>query len=142
MCWASSIEPYSHEDQHDNSSRNPKVRVLKPSTDEVEQLLLEVAPVTEDEFLHMACGHFGVSASTIKPYYVDAMARGNFEKTRSNPPILKFKHEPEDEPSWESDHGSREEYLEDIGGDPSQGMVTPSQQQEEGNHATQEPDPG
>lgn len=43
---------------------------------------------------------------------------------------------------WESDHGSREEYLEDIGEDPSQGMVTSSQQQEESNHATQEPDPG
>lgn len=104
ISW-SSIEPYSHSDGDPTSASNSRVTVYKPDTDQVEQLMLEVAPITEDEFLHMASGKFGVSIPTVKPYYIDAMARGNFEKTKGNPPIIKYKHEPEEEQTWEQEHG-------------------------------------
>jgi len=105
----SSIERYSHEEQEHGPGSRPKV--IKPTTDAVEELLLEVAPVTEDEFLHMAAGRFGVSIPTVKPYYIDALARGNFERTKGKPPILKFIHEPEEEESWEQEHGLPERPL-------------------------------
>lgn len=105
------IEVYSHEDSPSSESSSRRVQVIKPDTDAVEQLLLEVSPVTEDEFLHMASGRFGVTIPTIKPYYVDALARGNFTKTRGNPPIVKYVHEPEVEESWEKEHGLPERPL-------------------------------
>ena len=103
----STVERYSHEEQQHTAGS--KVNVIKPDTDAVEQLLLEVAPVTEDEFLHMAAGTFGVSIPTVKPYFIDAMARGNFERTKGKPPILKYIHEPEEEESWEKEHGLPEQ---------------------------------
>lgn len=98
----STIEHYSHEEHEHTGSR---VKVTKPTTDAVEELLLEVAPVTEDEFLHIAAGRFGVGIPTVKPFYIDAMTRGNFERTKGDPPILKFVHEPDEEESWEKEHG-------------------------------------
>jgi len=98
-----SIERYNHEEA--DLAAGSRVTVTKPDTDTVEQILLELAPVTEDEFLHIAASKFGVSIPTLKPYYIDAMSRGNFEKTKSAPPILKFVHEPEEEQSWEAEHG-------------------------------------
>jgi hypothetical protein len=107
ISW-SSIERYSHEE--DPATSRP-VQVVKPDTDAVEQLLLELAPITEDEFIHIAAGRFGVSIPTFKPYFVDAMSRGNFERTKSSPPILKYKFEPEEEDSWEKEHGLPEQPL-------------------------------
>ena len=100
----STIERYSHE-QQEHSFPGSRPKVIKPTTDAVEELLLEVAPVTEDEFLHMAAGRFGVSIPTVKPFYVDAMTRGNFERTKGKPPVLKFVHEPDEEETWEKEHG-------------------------------------
>lgn len=105
----SSVQRYVYEEE----ATSHQVKVTRPTTDAVEELLLEVAPVTEDEFLHMAAGRFGVSIPTIKPYYIDALARGNFTKTRGNPPIVKYKFEPEEEQSWESEHGLPERSLPD-----------------------------
>ena len=93
--------------EEDNSSTNRKVQVIKPTTDLVANLLLEVAPCTEEDFLHMAAGKFGVSIQTVKPYYLDALMTGEFEKTKTKPPIIKFKGDVETE-SWESDHGLAE----------------------------------
>lgn len=108
-----SVQKHSHEDEDYSGghTQGSRVTVIKPTTEAVEEVMLEVAPITEDEILHMLAGKFGVSIPTIRPYFIDAMARGNFEKTRSNPPVIKFKFEPEAEESWEAEHGLPERPL-------------------------------
>jgi hypothetical protein len=103
-----SIEAYSHEAE--DPSQGSRVNVTKPDADAVEQLMLEMAPITEDEFLHMAAGKFGVTIPTMRPYYIDAMARGNFEKV-GRPAIIKYKHEAPEEETWEAEHGLPERPL-------------------------------
>lgn len=105
----SAIQDYTHEDSEASGGAS-RVQVIKPSTELVAELLLEMCPTTEDDFLHIASGKFGVSIPTIRPYYIDAMSGGEFEKTNGRPPIIKFKY---DEPaeSWESDHGLPERPL-------------------------------
>lgn len=101
ICY-NAIEPYSHEDDGETYR---KVDIIKPSTSLVADLLLECVPTTEDDFLHMAAGRFGVSIDTVRPYYIDALAQGQFEKSGTRPPILKFKDPAlKDEATWESDH--------------------------------------
>ena len=106
---------YTAVDKHvpDTSESDPYSRVhgarptvIKPTTEAVANLLLEVCPTTEEDFLHMAAGHFGVSVPTVKPYFIDAMSSGDFERTSGKPPIIKFKaHESlEPEQTWEEEH--------------------------------------
>lgn len=108
------IEKFRPEDHEDLGSK--KVTVTKPTTEAVQQLLLNVCPVTEDDFLHAAAGHFGVQIATVRPYYLDAMSRGDFEKTNGKPPIIKFKHDVEPEQTWEQEHGLPEKKLPDHAG--------------------------
>ena len=98
-----SIENYSHEDSGD-PAQGSRVTVIKPTTEAVSQVMLEVCPMTEDEIVHVLAGKFGVSVQTVRPYYVDAMSQGNFERTSGKPPIIKFKYDEEVE-SWEKEHG-------------------------------------
>jgi hypothetical protein len=95
------IQPYNH-DEFSASER--AVVSTTPTTDGVEQLLLEMCPTTEEDFLHVAAARYGVAVNTIRPFYLDAMSRGQFEKTDGRPPILKFKHDVEVE-TWEHEHG-------------------------------------
>lgn len=99
------IEKFSH----DNDGGNPwqPSQVTKPTTELVANLLLEVCPTTEDDFLHMASSHFGVSVPTIRPYFIDVMSGGEFERTSGRPPIIKFKADAKFEPeqTWEQEHG-------------------------------------
>lgn len=79
----------------------------KPSTEAVVELLLEMCPVTEEDFLSVAERHFGVSAKTVKPYYLDALAQGSFERS-GKPAIVRFAFDAQTT-SWESDHGMPEQ---------------------------------
>lgn len=110
----SAVEPYKHEDSsgdsHGSNGGHRQVQVIKPTTEAVAALLLEAVPTTEDDFLHMAAGHFGVSIPTVKPYFLDVMSGDDFERTSGKPPILKFKYD-EDAESWEHEHGLPEKPL-------------------------------
>ena len=110
----SAIRPYVHEDS-DESGLHGRVKVTKPSTDLVAELLLEMCPTTEEDFLHVAAGKFGVSINTVRPYYIDAMSRGDFERTSGKPPIIKFKYD-EQVDTWESEHGLPEKPIPDNAG--------------------------
>lgn len=103
----SAVQDYSHDE---NVQSGPK-EYTKPSTDAVQELLLELAPVTEEEFLHMASVHFGASATTIRPYFLDAMTSGYFERTAGKPPVIRYKSGEAPQASWESDHGLAERPL-------------------------------
>lgn len=96
------VEKYEAPDDY-----GTKPQVIKPSTDAVQNLLLDSCPTTEEDFLHMAAGHFGVGVPTVKPYFIDAMTSGYFERTSGRPPIIKFKDDKEVDPAdtWEADHG-------------------------------------
>jgi hypothetical protein len=107
------IEKFSHEDVAAASARPV---VTKPTTEAVANLLLEVCPTTEEDFLHMAAAHFGVSVPTVKPYFIDAMSGGDFERTSGRPPIIKFKHDVEPEQTWEQEHHLPEKKLPDHAG--------------------------
>jgi hypothetical protein len=98
-----SITPYSH-DEFAASER--AIVFTKPTTEGTEELLLEMCPTTEEDFLHVAAARYGVAINTIRPFYLDAMSKGSFEKPDGRPPILKFKHDVEVE-SWEKEHGLR-----------------------------------
>jgi hypothetical protein len=97
----SAIQDYSHEDFP--SPRAP-MESVKPSTESIALLLLEMCPTTEDDFLHVASARFGVSINTLKPYYLDAVSSGHFEKSNGRPPIVKYKYADQPE-SWEKEHG-------------------------------------
>lgn len=104
------IEAFHHEGEPAGSW---KAEVIKPTTELVENLLLECAPCVEDEFLHTAAGRFGVSIPVIKPYYVDALSRGAFVKSNGRPPVIKFVHDKEPEETWEAEHGLAETKMPD-----------------------------
>lgn len=107
----SAIQDYSYEDE--SSSTGGKIEYTKPTTESVQQLLLEMEPITEEDFLHYACMRFGAKETTVRPYFLDAMTSGFFEKTNGRPPIIKYTGGavvPEEE-SWESDHGLPERPL-------------------------------
>lgn len=110
------VEKYSHEDAYEAAGAGGRAKVIKPSTELVANLLLEVCPTTEDDFLHMASGHFGVSIPTVKPYFIDAMSGGDFERTSARPPIIMFKHEVEVEQTWEQEHNLPETPLPENAG--------------------------
>ena len=105
------IEPYSHEGSGENPTWKPSV--TKPTTELVENLLLEAAPCTEEDFLHMAAGSFGVSLNVLKPYFVDVMSRGAFERTTGKPAIIRFKADAHDVETWEAEHGLVEKKMPD-----------------------------
>lgn len=97
----SAIQPYSHEGEPERHG----IEVTKPTAELVAELLLEVCPTTEEDFLHVASAKFGVSIPTLRPYFLDAMASGYFERTSGRPPIIKYVYEPPQEQTWEAEHG-------------------------------------
>lgn len=101
------IEKFNPED-HANSQNKwgpGNTPVIKPTTDAVADYLLECSPTTEDDFLHVCAAKFGVSIQTIRPYFIDAMSGGDFERVGKKPPIIRFKHDVEPEQTWEQEHG-------------------------------------
>lgn len=112
------IEKWTAEDEaaREGSSGGGNRTVIKPTTEGVATLLLEVCPTTEEDFLHMAATNFGVSIPTIRPYFIDAMSSGDFERTNGRPPIIKFKHDKEPEQTWEQEHHLPETKLPDNAG--------------------------
>lgn len=108
------IEPFSHEQQA--SSGGSSVQVTKPTTEAVANYLLECSPTTEDDFLHICAAKFGVSIQTIRPYFIDAMSSGDFERVGKKPAIIRFKHDVEPEQTWEQEHGLPEKQLPEHSG--------------------------
>lgn len=107
----SAIQAYSHDDSGDGGGYGGnKVQVTKPTTEAVQELLLELCPTTEDDFLHICAARFGVSIQTIRPYYVDALSQGDFVRSNGKPPIINFKYDEQVE-SWEKEHGLAERPL-------------------------------
>lgn len=76
----------------------------KPSSETVGKLLLEFAPVPEEDFIHLACAKFGVRRDTLRPFIIDLIDQGHFERTNGRPPILKHVAIPVEE-SWEHSQG-------------------------------------
>lgn len=91
------ITPYSHDEEPDV---RPSSETRKPTEEEVANLLLDLTPCTEDDFMTAACAHFGVRYATVRPYFVMVMNSGYFLKTNGRPPIIKYALEREEE-SWE-----------------------------------------
>ena len=114
------VEQWTPPDDITPGHTNVRPQVIKPTTEAVANLLLEVCPCTEEDFLHMASGHFGVSVPTVKPYFIDVMSGDDFERTKSSgkhsPAIIKFKHEVVPEQSWEEEHNLPERKLPDNAG--------------------------
>lgn len=94
-----SVERHTHSEAGHDSPRE----VIRPTTEAVEALLLDACPITEENFAHAAAAHFGVSIPTVKPYLVEALSRGNFER-KGRPAVIRFKYEEEPE-TWEAEHG-------------------------------------
>lgn len=95
------ITAYSHqEDTH-----SAPVTSEKPTSEGVANLLLDLAPTTEDDFLHVAAGHYGVKVDTVRPYLLDVLSQGHFIKTNGRPPLLKFAAEETGEITWDQEHG-------------------------------------
>lgn len=117
------VEQYTPPGEEDYGTS--KVKVTKPTTEAVSTLLLDSCPTTEDDFLHMAAGHFGVSIPTVKPYFIDAMTSGYFERTSGKPPIIKFKDDHDQEESWEQEHGLPEKPLPENAGASLDGYTMP-----------------
>ena len=113
----SAVEKFNRE-EHERASSSSRPQVIRPTTEAVANLLLEVCPTTEEDFLHIAAGHFGVSQQNVRPYFIEAMSGGEFERTSGKPPIIKFKAEAQLEPeqTWEQEHGVRETRLPDNAG--------------------------
>lgn len=96
------IQDYSHEE---STTPVRAASYTKPTTESVQNLLLELSPITEEEFLHMASTHFGASAGTIRPYFLDAMSSGFFERTAGRPPIIRYRTAEPEQQTWEAEHG-------------------------------------
>jgi hypothetical protein len=112
------IEQYNPEQSSGSSYHvSGSGQVIKPTTELVANFLLEMCPTTEEDFLHVCAAHFGVSIPTIRPYFIDAMSGGDFERVGKKPPIIKFKGDMgEDEQTWEQEHGLPERTLPENAG--------------------------
>ena len=95
------ITDYSHDDEPEGAK--PSTETRKPTEREVADLLLDMTPCTEDDFMHAACNYFGVRYATVRPYFVMAMNTGYFTKTDGRPPIIKYALGKEEE-TWEEEH--------------------------------------
>jgi len=104
------ISDHSHTDDPGAGTRPV---AIKPTTEAVANLLLELCPAPEEDFLYIAAARFGVSLSTIRPYYLDALTSGEFTKSRTKPHIVSFVDQ-EATQSWESEHGLPERPLDDM----------------------------
>jgi hypothetical protein len=63
---------------------NSREAVMALTTESIQQLLLDLCPVTEERFLHVAAARMQVQVKTVKAFLVDAMSRGGFVK-KGNP---------------------------------------------------------
>lgn len=96
------IEAYSHDE---DPGFGVRPEVIRPTTELVANLLLECCPTTEDDFLHIASGRFGVSMDVIRPFYIDALSTGPFKKSNGKPAILQFVDPAlPQEQTWEAEH--------------------------------------
>lgn len=99
----SAIEEY----QSDQEVALPTQR-QQISTRAIADMLLEACPITEEHFLHAAAARFGPEA-IVRPYYLDALASGDFVKS-GRPPIIRFRFDRE-ESSWEEEHNIQERLM-------------------------------
>lgn len=98
----SAISDYSYDEDGGGTGRG-STPVIRPDTESVGQLLLQMCPTTEEDFLHVAQAHFGVKQDSIRPFLLDALSSGHFTKTTGRPAIIKFVHDREEQ-TWEAEH--------------------------------------
>jgi hypothetical protein len=68
----------------DDVEFNSQEAVMALTTESIQQLLLDLCPVTEERFVHVAAAKMRVQVKTVKAFLVDAMSRGGFVK-KGNP---------------------------------------------------------
>lgn len=99
------IAPYTPDSEEDAAvTTGVRMTERKLTTENMANLLLEMAPCTEDHFLHQAATVFRVGIPTLKPHLIDVMATGFFERSKDHPPKLQFVSSPEEEQTWEEEH--------------------------------------
>lgn len=96
------IQPYSHDENAAGATRQAEGR---PTTEAVATVMIDLCPNTEADILHQLAAHWGTTISAIRPFFIDAMASGHFQKTNGRPPVIKYKHAGPDLESWEHEHG-------------------------------------
>lgn len=99
----SAISDYHYDEDSGTGSFDRDSTPTKPTTESVQELLLELVPCTEDDFLRAASNFFHVKPSTIRPYMLDALLSDFFEKSDGRPPVIRYK-DPVKEESWEAEH--------------------------------------
>ena len=67
--------------------------------------MLALAPMTEEDMLHILAGKFGCSIGAVRPFFIDAIASGAFEKTNGRPPVVRFNFGEKDIETWDQEHG-------------------------------------
>lgn len=91
----SAIRQVSHEDAVVSMREK-----TKPSTEAIMEWLLSNTPVPEHSAMEELCRMFGVRDTVVKPYFIDAMASGYFQK-RGKPPVIELANEKGG--SWEDE---------------------------------------
>jgi hypothetical protein len=100
------IKAHTYDDEESGGhSGRAAIQYTKPTTENVSALMLDLAPMTEEDMLHIIAGKFGCSVGTVRPYFLDAISQGNFEKTNGRPPVVRFAYGEKDVESWEKEHG-------------------------------------
>lgn len=94
-----------HRFDEESSSQSYSGERKKLTFDSLADFLLQVCPIVEEEFLHIAAGSFGANVQTIRTHMLDILDRHpdfyrDGDGTRRDPFILKFRHDVEEEP-WE-----------------------------------------
>lgn len=101
-----------YDSSNDGGVDSGHVEPQRPTTEIIEKLLLRMCPIVEEDFLHAAATKLGVRHDTVRPYYIDAMSKGYFEK-RGRPPVIRYVGDVEEE-TWEEDHNLTIEGLEEL----------------------------
>ena len=99
----SAIQEYVHDEE-----TVPEMGGMRPTTETVGDLLINVVPTVEDDFLHYAATKFGCRVDTIRPFLIDLIDQGYFTKTNGRPPVIKYAKDIREE-SYEEEKGLSEE---------------------------------
>lgn len=91
------VRPYSFEEDGPVQGGDERFANRKPNADLVGELLLDVAPMVYEDFIHLAQAKFGCGAESIRPHLVDLLLRGDFIKTGTRPSVIKFANDVEEE---------------------------------------------
>lgn len=95
-----SVSAYTHEDGGEKNERSSERIPLNVNT--LSEYLLDACPVKESDILHMGAAYFRVTMHVLKPYLIDVLSRGGFEKS-GRPAVINIKGAEAPE-TWEQEH--------------------------------------